>query len=190
MENALKYSHSLIKKLIQRYPSGNFIDATLGKGLDSKFILTQENFKGFLYAFDIQPIALEISQERLVNHPKIKQAAYQLIQDSHENIGSHITEDTPIHGAIFNLGYLPSGDHSITTHYQSTLTATQEIIKRLCHKGQIIFVVYWGHESGKVEKNKLMDFVSQLDQKEFEVLNYRFVNQKNYPPELIVIERK
>lgn len=190
MENALNYSHTLLTELIDRFPSGNYIDATIGKGFDSEFILSLSDFKGYLYGFDIQEIAINMSKERLENNNKINSTSYQLFNDSHATIDKHIAKDLEIHGAIFNLGYLPGANHQITTQYWTTISATEQIINKLVHKGQIIYVVYWGHSSGKTEKIKLYDFVSSLSQKKFDVVNYRFLNQRNNPPEVIIIERK
>ena len=63
-------------------------------------------------------------------------------------------------------------------------------MKILDDKGVIILVVYLGHENGKMEESKLVEYVKTIDQRQYEVLTYRFINQINNPPYVIAIERK
>jgi hypothetical protein len=51
-------------------------------------------------------------------------------------------------------------------------------------------MIYHGHEGGKEEKNAVIDFVQELPQQEYAVLQYGFINQKNSPPFLVAIEKK
>jgi hypothetical protein len=50
--------------------------------------------------------------------------------------------------------------------------------------------IYTGHEGGMDEKNSVYDFVKNLDQSDFDVLECGFVNQINNPPQLVLIEKK
>ncbi|EFR31564.1 putative rRNA methylase [Eremococcus coleocola ACS-139-V-Col8] len=188
MQSALHYSHQLLTALIDRFPKGTFVDATLGNGHDTAFILQKPNFHGQVLAFDIQDQALTNSQDRL-NKLGLDPSRYQLIHDSHANLEAHLTPGQKLQAAIFNLGYLPGGDHQITTQWQSTLTAIKTLAQHLDLHGQLILVVYWGHPQGQVESTKLLAEVSQWSQTEFQVLQYQFLNQANQPPYVIVIER-
>ena len=49
--------------------------------------------------------------------------------------------------------------------------------------------LYPGHPVGKKESIEVLEFVKGLNQKEFEVLKYEFINQVNEPPFLICIEK-
>lgn len=188
MKNALKTSHDLLYKLISRFPKGVFIDATLGKGHDSAFILSHPNFSGKLFGFDIQELALEKSLERLMSSPA---EYYQLFLASHDQIDYLIpVENVPeFHGAIFNLGYLPGGDHEITTAFESTMQALEQLKNRLVVGGQIILVVYSGHLSGANEKRRLIEHLSNWPQVAYQVTSIDYLNQKNNPPSLLVIEK-
>lgn len=186
MLRALHFSHQLLTNLVEKFPEGLYIDATLGKGNDTYFILNQPTFEGEVYGFDIQSAAIEASLTKIENHPKKNKA--HLIHDSHEKIAS-IVKDKAIHGAIFNLGYLPGGDHSITTQYESTIMALKQIQQRLEKNGQIILVVYSGHPQGKIEKEKLFEHLTSWPQEQFQVLQYEFINQRNEPPMLLIIEK-
>lgn len=189
MYNALQYSHQLLKQQIQMAPKGLFIDATLGNGHDSQYILSLKNFTGELLAFDIQSKAIENASQRVIQLINSTNKHYSFILDSHANISTYI-ENRDVQAAIFNLGYLPGGDHTITTHYQSTIKSIDSILKNLSAGGQIIVVIYSGHEEGMIEKNELLNYYSQLSQDQYQVLTYQFINQINHPPMLMVIEKR
>lgn len=189
MKNALQMSHDFLDQIINQFPTGVFIDATLGRGSDSAFILSHPAFKGQVFAFDIQPLALDWSRDKL---KPFDPASYQLFLASHDEFDAYlpINHYPSVHGAIFNLGYLPGASHDLTTHARSTLSALKQIANRLVNKGQIILVVYSGHPQGKNEKNALLDQLATWSQDHFTILKLAFVNQKNDPPLLIVIEKK
>lgn len=188
MLKALHYSKELLRTLVSQFPSGLFVDATLGKGNDLISVLTHPNFTGKVLGFDIQAAAIQTTQERVYTHSFAGQ--YQLIQDSHANLADYLEENEPLHGAIFNLGYLPGGDHEITTNANSTIQAIEEMGKRLVTKGQIIIVVYSGHPAGQLEKEALFQELSTWPQESFQVLQYEFINQRNNPPMVLIIEKR
>ncbi|WP_294751097.1 class I SAM-dependent methyltransferase, partial [uncultured Exiguobacterium sp.] len=47
-----------------------------------------------------------------------------------------------------------------------------------------------GHLEGKRERDAVLDYVTALDQQDYAVLQYRFLNQQNHPPFIIAIEKK
>jgi hypothetical protein len=53
-----------------------------------------------------------------------------------------------------------------------------------------VLVIYHGHEQGKQERDDLLTYVQNLDQKDVHVLQYRFMNQQNNPPFIIAIEKR
>ena len=186
MLNALRYSHACLSELIHKFPNGHYIDATLGNGHDIYTILSHPNFKGKVFGFDIQKEAIKRTQERL---SKINKDNYELFWDSHENISIHLSHISELSGAIFNLGYLPGGDHHITTTFTSTYKALSALKEKLRPGGQIILVVYSGHPQGQKEKDQLLDHLESWSQKHYQVLHYSYINQKNNPPSCIIIER-
>ena len=44
--------------------------------------------------------------------------------------------------------------------------------------------------SGKIEDIKLNEYLLTLPQKQYDIVSYKFINQINNPPYVIVIERK
>lgn len=180
----LPFAHDLLKKAIR--PGGQVIDGTCGNGNDTVLLAELVGENGQVFAFDIQSQAIEATRQKLTEQNLL--APVTLIQDSHDQISEHVK--TSIQAAIFNLGYLPGGDKQITTRASSTIKSVEQILALLEPNGILIIVVYHGHPEGKIEKEQLEAFTTELPQQEFHVLQYRYVNQKNNPPYVLVIEKR
>ena len=72
---------------------------------------------------------------------------------------------------------------------ETTLQAIKKVLDRLVVGGRLAIMIYYGHEGGAVEKDAVLDFVSQLDQTVFTAMLYKPLNQVNTPPFLVMIER-
>ncbi|AEP01602.1 class I SAM-dependent methyltransferase [Weizmannia coagulans] len=184
----LSFAHLLLEKAVK---SGGFaIDATAGNGHDTVFLAKRVGEGGKVFAFDIQPEAVRRTKERLEKEGLVTRA--ELFCTGHE----HASECIPaalhgkISGAVFNLGYLPDSDKTVITRPESTIAALEQIFSMLETGGIIAVVVYHGHEGGAYERDRLLDYVKQLDQKKAHVLRYEFLNQANHPPFLIAIEKR
>lgn len=188
LQKILTFAHDLLAKALKN--GGFAVDATMGNGNDTLRLANLVGSKGHVYAFDIQAQALENTQQRL--QAANLEARVSLYLQGHEHV-AHVIPKT-LHGkikaAIFNLGYLPGSDKTVVTTPQTTLTAIEQLLAMLAPTGIVIIVVYHGHEGGKVERDALMPFVTQLSQQEFHVLQYQFLNQQNNAPFIIAIERK
>lgn len=182
MERVLPYAKRLAKEIVQ--PGDTVVDATCGNGHDTLFLAELAGIDGHVLSFDIQSQAIEKAKE--LCHPLEN---IEFILDSHANIDEYLKDSSIIKTAMFNLGYLPKGDKSITTTYKSTIAAIEGIFKRLCSGGRIVIVVYHGHPEGKEEKEALTGFLSRWPQKEAQVLEYRFINQRNDAPYILCIEK-
>lgn len=161
------------------------IDATMGNGNDTAFLLELVGENGKVYAFDIQEQALVNTRKRLENLNFENRV--ELIYSGHENIDCYVKEKVKL--IIYNLGYLPRGDHEITTSSTTTIKSIKKGLSLLENSGIILLVVYPGHENGTKEKLAIEEFSKQLDQKQFSVVNINFTNQINNPPEIICIEK-
>ena len=180
MLKIIEFAHKVIKDKVSK--NDICVDMTVGNGNDTLFLAS---ICKFVYGFDIQQLAIDNTTKRLNDN---NVSNYQLFLSSHEKVDELVKEK--VKAFIFNLGYLPSGDKSITTNYVSTINAINNAMKILDDKGVIILVVYLGHENGKMEESKLVEYVKTIDQRQYEVLTYRFINQINNPPYVIAIERK
>lgn len=155
------------------------VDATIGNGHDTLFLA---NMSKFVYGFDIQKQAHENTLNLLKSH-NIKN--YHLIIDSHENIFNYVSS---FKGVVFNLGYLPNSDKSITTTKETTIKTLMKITSQM-NRGQfIIMTCYPSHEEGQVEAPAVLKFSENLDDS-FTVLHYHIINSKGNPPFVIVIEK-
>ena len=156
------------------------VDATMGNGHDTLFLA---KLAKQVYAFDIQEQAIEKTSQRL-QEAGLTNA--ELILQGHETVDQFVTK---VKAAIFNLGYLPSADKSIITQPQTTIEALDKLCQMLVKGGRIAIMIYYGHEGGDIERDAVMDFVSQLPQQEYTATIYRTLNQINNPPFLVMIEK-
>ena len=88
------------------------------------------------------------------------------------------------------LGYLPSGDHSITTEHDTVRESLEDLLDLLNDKGLVLITFYPGHDEGKKEALELNKYLESLDQKTFTVVKFNFINQINNPPFTIMIQKK
>lgn len=178
MKRPLEMAHDFLAQVIT--PEDIVVDATMGNGHDTLFLA---KLAKQVYAFDIQEQALEKTSQRI---QEAGLTNVDLILQGHETVDQFVTE---IKAAIFNLGYLPSADKSIITQPQTTLEALEKLCQMLVKGGRIAIMIYYGHEGGDIERDAVLDFVSQLPQQEYTATIYRTLNQINNPPFLVMIEK-
>ncbi|MCO5388470.1 class I SAM-dependent methyltransferase [Desulfosporosinus sp.] len=182
-KNAIEIANGICKS---KLGNGDIaVDCTMGNGNDTAFLCSLVGEKGKVYAFDIQEEAVISTGKRLQELKLLERA--EIILDGHENIDKYVKEDVQL--VIFNLGYLPKGNHDITTKKETTIEAVQKCLGLLKPNGIILLIVYSGHENGKMEKRALDSFTLTLNQKEYNAAKICFTNQINNPPELICIEK-
>ena len=178
MKRPLEMAHDFLAQVIT--PEDIVVDATMGNGHDTLFLA---KLAKQVYAFDIQEQALEKTSQRI---QEAGLTNVDLILQGHETVDQYVTE---VKAAIFNLGYLPSADKSIITQPQTTLEALEKLCQMLIKGGRIAIMIYYGHEGGDIERDAVLDFVSQLPQQEYTATIYRTLNQINNPPFLVMIEK-
>ncbi|CEJ73991.1 rRNA methylase [[Clostridium] sordellii] len=162
------------------------IDATMGNGYDTKYLAEKVGENGLVYSFDVQEEAIKSTRKKLEKSQLIDRV--KLILDGHENMDSYITEGVSC--VLFNLGYLPRAKHQIITKPDTTIKAIEKSLEVLKPHGLVSIAIYTGHEGGMDEFNAVFEYVKNLDQTKFNVLNCNFVNQINNPPRLVLIEKK
>ena len=158
----------------------------MGNGNDTAFLARLVGDHGNVYAFDIQQQALDQTRQRLINQRLTRPVT--LYHTGHQHLLDTIGM-TSISAAIFNLGYLPGGNKKIITRSQTTISAIKQCLMILQNGGIVVLVLYYGHPGGKPEKNRVLQFASQLNQKRYTVLEYQFINQVNDPPILLAIQK-
>ncbi|CAH2213730.1 tRNA (mnm(5)s(2)U34)-methyltransferase [Tepidibacter aestuarii] len=162
------------------------IDATVGNGYDTQYLSEKVGKTGKVYGFDIQKEAIENTEKRLKKENLFDNVT--LILDGHENIDKYINEK--VDSIFFNLGYLPKLDHNIKTKADTTVAALKKSLDLLKKNGVLSICIYVGHEGGLEEKEAVEKLLFNLEQRKFDVLKCSFKNQKNNPPQLILVEKK
>ena len=194
MENLLKNTTALARAVCQNYieafrksadKNGPLIavDATCGNGHDALWLA---EVCDRVYAFDIQPEAVKTTAELLGAHNR--SGKVELFCESHANMKSRVPEKAAV--IVFNLGYLPGGDKEITTHTESTLCALQAALELLRVDGLLCVTVYWGHPSGREEREAVLRWAKNLDKGIYHCVHTDMLNQPNCPPEILFVTRK
>ena len=164
---------------------GTVVDFTMGNGHDTLWLAEQVGETGKVYAFDVQPQALENSK-RLLRESGCPQN-YTLILDSHANVEQYVKE--PICAGMFNLGYLPGSDKTVTTLRESTMKAVEGALRLLEDDGGLLIAVYPGHAEGSLEGKMLDEFFATLDRKKICVSKLMIVNSPTSPFFFLVEKR-
>jgi 16S rRNA C1402 N4-methylase RsmH len=188
MEGILSFAKSLLQKAIK---NGDIaVDATLGNGHDTVYLAELVGKNGRVYGFDVQKEAITATKDRLTTFGLSEWVT--LFHCGHENILTKIPEvqHGQVTGAIFNLGYLPGSDKTVVTRPETTIAAIEQLLHIMAPEGIIVVVIYHGHEEGQTERDFLLRYCQEIDQKSAHVLQYQFINQQNSPPFIIAIEKK
>lgn len=188
LERVLPFARTLLQTAVKE---GDYaVDATLGNGHDTCFLAEIVGDNGKVFGFDIQKEAIENSTTRLKEKELFERTV--LVHDSHDTLLSVLPEDAKgkVTGTIFNLGYLPGGDKHIVTKPNSTISAIEQLLEVMAPEGIIVLVIYHGHPEGQVERDAVLKFAEELDQKQAHVLRYGFINQQNNPPFIVAIEKR
>ncbi len=165
-------------------PGDTVIDATAGNGFDTLKLCRAVSNSGTVFAFDIQECALNETKRKLYEN-NFQNA--ELIRDCHSKIDKYINK--PVSAVIFNLGYLPGGDHTLQTKHNTTISAIEKSLDLLTDNGFISVTVYYGKNSGCEEKDMVMKYLKHLDHKSFTVLTCDFHNRPNNPPITVIITK-
>lgn len=162
------------------------IDATAGRGNDTLFMASLVGDSGHVTAFDIQPEAVESTMALLEGAGLSHRADVRL--QSHAEMDSLFEEGT-VSCITFNFGWLPKGDHTISTKKESSLEAIEKGLRLLKKDGIMTLIIYYGRDTGFEEKDAILDYLPTIDSGKYTVLEMPFVNRPNCPPIPIIIFR-
>ncbi len=179
-----EWCRSLIRTQVN--PGDLCIDATMGNGHDTLFLSQLAGPSGQVLAFDIQQAALDATRALLDGQTDPTLAPVQLLLDSHAHMASYADPGT-VSCIVFNLGYLPSGDHSIATHKESTIAALEQGLALLKTGGCISLCIYSGGDSGFEERDGVLEYLKGLDPRRFLVVLSCYYNRPNHPPIPVII---
>ena len=176
----------LIHDVVSRHLSlgGCAIDATAGRGYDTAFLCGLVGETGDVLAMDIQAEAVE-STRRLLAERGLRA---QVVLDSHANMADYRRADS-VDCIMFNLGYLPKGDHTVYTMFESTRAAVLAGLSLLRVGGLMTIGIYYGGDSGYAERDALLPFLEGLDDSRYQVVVARFHNWHGDPPIPVFIRK-
>lgn len=194
MENyqITEWCHHFIKEQVRE---GDFcIDATCGNGYDTVLLCDLVGEKGLVAGFDIQEQAIKKTRNRL--NEKGFEKRVRLFCCGHETMESVLAEDPVcekmirctdknygrVSCVVFNFGYLPGGSHELATKADTSVKAIEQSLKLLKKGGIISLCIYSGQDSGFEEKNVLLDYLKELDSREYLVIMSSYYNRPNHPP--------
>jgi hypothetical protein len=141
-------------------PEGGFaVDATVGNGYDTLFLADRVGRNGRVLGFDVQKMALNNASELIRFTGKLDRV--RLILGCHSGLSRGLMGYPRVDGAMFNLGYLPRGDHRIVTRPSTTIPAIAALIERLSPKGRISILAYRGHPEGPEEYAAVAKFLAE-----------------------------
>ncbi len=164
---------------------GVAVDYTMGNGHDTLFLSQTVGENGKVYAFDVQQAALDSTKKLLETSSAPEN--YTLILDSHHNANKYVAEK--VNAGMFNLGWLPGSDRSVTTKRETTLPAIQDAISRMADDAIVLVAVYPGHPEGDAEGKMIADYLSTLDRHRYMCAIFRIMNSPT-SPFFFIIENK
>ena len=184
----LDLAHQYWNRILQE---GDFaIDATCGNGQDSLALAkTLHLFKEWgLIGLDIQEKAIENTRTLLQSHLCEKtMTSVHLFKQSHAQFPL-LAYQSPIRLIIYNLGYLPGGDKTLTTQTDTTLLSVETALEILLPGGILSITCYPGHKEGLLEQETLLKRLSTLNKGDWSVCHHTFSNRGS-SPSLILIQK-
>lgn len=174
-----------IKDVLQ--PGDSAIDATVGTGEDTVFLAECVGKSGSVYGFDVQNAAIEEAKQLAKKKGVLEQITW--LCDGHEHMTTYpsIESDTKIGAVMFNLGYWPDGDPSITTQPVTTLDALAQSTA-LLKSGGILTVCAYSHLTGQAEKEKIETWIQNLG-RGFDAYSFEVKNHQKAPTAFIVLKK-
>lgn len=188
LPSILEMNRLLVSRAV--HDGGFAVDATAGNGHDTVLLAELVGDSGHVFAFDIQAAALNTTAERL--EKEAFRDRVTLIHDSHAYMTAHLPEYLKgrVEAILFNLGYLPRGDKTLTTQPDSTLAALEAGLQLIAPGGIISLVIYVGHPGGQAEAEAVLRLSQALDPQKYHTFRYELINHPTHPPFLVVIEKR
>lgn len=160
MKRITQQAHEKLAQVIQL--GDRVIDATVGNGHDTLFLAERVGPTGRVAGFDIQEEALHGTGLRLEDADCRGPA--DLLQVGHEKMAEVLADwHGTVRAVVFNLGYLPGGDHAVITKTDTTLLALNAAVELTAPQGVISVMLYHGHPGGADEMKAVLQWSETLD---------------------------
>lgn len=162
------------------------IDATAGHGHDTVFLAECVGANGRVMAFDVQENAIRSACEKVAAAGMQQRVSFHQI--SHTRMAEHAAPDS-VSAVMFNLGYLPGGDHTLTTVVPDTIAALARAADLLKSGGVLSIVCYPGHPEGMSEAGAVESWLNQLSTRGWRAAKYELLGTLRAAPYLIVTRK-
>ncbi len=183
MVQLTQIAHELIRDFIK---TGDLvIDATCGNGHDTFFLSELVGESGTVLACDLQQLAIDATKDRCRERQNIE---YHL--GDHAQVLQSLLEEyqSSVSAILFNLGYLPGGDKSLTTTGPATVSAIQLGLQLLKTGGVLSVLAYVGHPGGIDEANAVESFLTKsIDSAELHNIHWPDESRPAMSPLLYVV---
>ncbi len=184
LRGAVSLAHYFLSDLLR--PGDRVVDATCGNGNDTLLLARLVGEDGRVWAFDIQPEALEVTSLLLSEHGCRSQVL--LTEMGHERLSDVVNE--PLRAVVFNLGFLPKGERECITLPETTVAALGQAANLLQLGGLLLAAVYPGHAGGDIESLAVEQWAAALHPAHFNVWKHRQMNRSAAAPYLLMAERR
>lgn len=190
--NLLTKTTSLAMELTLKYINeGDYaIDATCGNGHDTLCLAKAVGGQGDVLAIDLQRQALDATKKLMGEHGITHVCFAQTNFSQVKKYSDFAFPDRKPSAIMFNLGYLPGGDKTLTTTADDSLTAVKAALELVQNGGIVTIVLYSGHDEGAREKQLILEYLKELSAKDFHVIYAQMYNQKKNPPEVVWVTKK
>lgn len=164
------------------------VDATVGNGWDAAFLARLVGSAGRVIGLDVQPAAIEATRRRLDKEGLLDRCT--LIQGSHADPAeiARLADAAPT-AIMFNLGYLPGGDKSITTEVGTTVASLEGMLDVLSPGGILTIVCYRGHHGAEEEYRAVQAWTAGLERPAFYAERITDPGGPEHAPVLFVVRK-
>ena len=150
-------AHAIVADVLQTGACA--LDATAGNGHDTLHLARCVGIDGHVWSIDCQPCALRAARQRLLDASPELADRVTFLLGNHARLGRMVPVSA-LRAVMFNLGYLPGGDRTITTRAQDTLRALAAAAATIEHQGILTVMAYPGHAQGEIELAALIDWIA------------------------------
>ena len=175
--SAVAFVHQNLSRWLR--PGGFFVDATCGNGHDTEFLCRLAGPQGRVLGLDIQPQAVQATNRRLQREGL--DAIGRAVQADHARLADW-AGPASADCVVFNFGYLPGADHRLFTRPASSLPALGAALEILRPGGVLSACLYSGGPNGNGEKEAVLNFLENLNARQYTVLICRFANRPDTAP--------
>ena len=157
MKRITDWVHDGLRRLV--CPGDRVVDATLGNGHDALVLAECVGESGRVWGFDVQAAAIASTRQRLSGA-----RCFSAFQADHARLSEHLPKEArgTLRTVVFNLGYLPGGEHRIVTRPESTLSALATSLDWLAPGGVLCCTCYRGRPEEADEAEAVTSWFAAL----------------------------